>query len=290
MSWKARQLAACFAIEAVMTVPNDMSHAKPFSVEQIVGIRYWTPSLLSFTVTRPLELNYLPGQYARIALQVDGSLIWRAFSFVSAPHEKLLEFVAVIVPGGLFTSRLAELQPGDTLHIEHENYGFLTSDRFVDGDDLWMLATGTGIGPFISMLRDPRVWRQFRRILLVHGIRNDAERIYRDELLSRQAAPFPNQATLSLLYCISSLPHVDDERDIAGRLTKAWDDGSLEAKTACPVTAEQSRVMLCGNPQMIEDMRARLHARGMKPCRRMAAGQFLTENYWSMRTHQPAPR
>lgn len=242
---------------------------------------HWTPSLLSFTTSRPLELNYVPGQYARIALQVNGQLVWRAFSFVSAPRERQLEFVAVLVPDGLFTSRLRELQPGDSLWIEHENYGFLTADRFIDGDDLWMLATGTGIGPFISMLRDDAVWRQFRRIFLVHGVRHSVELTYRDELLRMQSERSGGCAELSLLYCLSRPgPGALCERTIAGRLTDAWDAGELERTGGTPITAEASRVMLCGNPQMIEDMRARLHARGMKPCRRMSPGQFLTENYW----------
>ena len=256
-------------------------HDKPFSLEQILSVRHWTPSLLSFTTTRPLELDYLPGQYARIALQADGRLIWRAFSFVSAPHERELEFVAVLVPGGLFTSRLQDIQAGDPIHIEHENYGFLTADRFADGEDLWMLATGTGIGPFVSMLRDPAAGQQFRRIILVHGVREDAERVYRDELRTMQVAGAASGSELTLLHCVSrSHDDVVDAHRIAGRITAAWDGGMLEAKAGRPVTAETSRVMLCGNPQMIEDMRARLHARGMKPCRRMAAGQFLTENYW----------
>ncbi len=256
-------------------------HDKPFSTEQITSVTRWTPSLLSFTTTRPLELDYLPGQYARIALPVDGRLIWRAFSFVSAPHEHLLEFVAVLVPDGLFTSRLNEIQVGDAIHIEHENYGFLTADRFIDGEDLWMLSTGTGVGPFVSMLRDPAVVKPFRRIILVHGVRHEAERVYREELLQRQAEPFPDGAALTLLHCISQPGQaMTDEQQIAGRMTAAWDSGMLEARAGRPVTVESSRVMLCGNPQMIEEMRARLHARGMKPCRRMAAGQFLTENYW----------
>lgn len=253
---------------------------QPFSIEQIVGIHHWTPSLFSFTTTRPLELDYLPGQYARIALPVDGRLIWRAFSFVSSPDENLLEFVGVQIPGGLFTSRLAEAQPGDAIHIEHENYGFLTADRFVDGDDLWMLATGTGIGPFVSILRASGVRTQFRRIVLVHGVRQESEQIYRDELLSMSAEP-DKGAPLSVFYCVSRPEVVRDKgRKIAARITSAWDDGRLEAAAGMAVTAATSRVMLCGNPQMIEDMRARLHARGLKPCRRMAAGQFLTENYW----------
>lgn len=260
---------------------SPVSHAKPFTTERVVEIRHWTPSLLSFTTTRPLELNYLPGQYARIALKVNGQPVWRAFSFVSEPRQPLLEFVAVLIPEGLFTSRLRELQEGDEIAVEHENYGFLTADRFVDGDDLWMLATGTGIGPFVSMLRDDAIWQQFRRILLVHGVRHSAELVYRDELLQMAQMRSRREASLTLIACLSRPQAGEVDRDtIEGRLTSAWDSGALEQATALPITAEISRVMLCGNPQMIEDMRARLHARGMKPCRRLAPGQFLTENYW----------
>lgn len=262
-------------------MPTATSHTKPFSSEQVVAIHYWTPSLLSFSTTRPLELNYVPGQYARIGLQVNGQLVWRAFSFVSAPHERQLEFVAVLIPDGLFTSRLRELQPGDALWIEHENYGFLTADRFIDGRDLWMLATGTGIGPYLSMLRDDKVWRQFRRIFLVHGVRFEAELVYREELERMQSVKAEHRAELYLPCCLTRAGACEPYRHrIEGRITTAWDSGELEKVAGTTIAAECSRVMLCGNPQMIEDMRARLHARGMKPCRRMLPGEFLTENYW----------
>lgn len=263
-----------------MTV--DPLHAHPCSTQQVIHVRTWTHSLLSFTMTRPPALRFMPGQYARIGLPASGQPVWRAFSFVSAPDEPVLEFVAVLIPDGLFSSRLRTLQAGDTLLVEHENYGFMTADRFADGEDAWLLGTGTGIGPFVSMLRDDALWKQFRRIVLVHGVRHGTERIYHDELLQRQAAAPPGRATLSLLYCISQPApgEAGGRQAIAGRLTEAWDRGTLETVTGLPITAERSRVMLCGNPQMIEDMRARLHGRGMKPCRRMAPGQFLTENYW----------
>ncbi len=259
---------------------TSFSSAKPFSIEQVVGVRYWTPSLLSFTTTRPLELNYLPGQYTRIGLTVGHRVVWRAFSFVSAPNERLLEFVAALVPDGLFTSRLGAIQPNDEIHIEHENYGFMTTDRFVDGDDLWMLATGTGIGPFVSMLRDDAVWKQFRHIVLVHGVRGPAELIYRDELQGMQPRSGKERAQILLACCISRHNGMAANDCLPGRITSTWDNGTLELATGLTITPTASRVMLCGNPQMIEEMRARMHARGLVPCRRMTAGQFLTENYW----------
>jgi ferredoxin--NADP+ reductase len=262
-----------------MPLPSSLPAAKPFSAERIVTVRHWTPSLISFTTTRPSALNYVSGQYARLGLRCKGQEIWRAFSFVSAPDERLLEFLAVLIPDGLFTSALRELQAGDPIHIEHENYGFLTADRFVDGEELWMLATGTGIGPFVSMLRDAAIWRQFPRIVLVHGVRHGAELTYHEELLRHQSLHHPGG--LSLLACLSR-PGAHELADgrITGRITSVWDSGALEAAVGIPITAENSRVMLCGNPQMIEEMRHRLHARKMMPCRRAMPGQFLTENYW----------
>ena len=261
---------------------------KSFSIEKIIDLRHWTPSILSFSVTRPARLRYCSGQYARIGLLVDNRLIWRAFSFVSAPHEKLLEFIAVLVPGGLFTSKLQSAVPGESIYIEHENYGFLTLDRFADGEDLWLLATGTGIGPFISMLRSPELWNRFQRVIVVHGVRSADELTYCHELEQWiDKSPVPDGASLTVVRCISRNDGSANDTNpcstgnwIKGRITTAWDQGTLEATANCPVSAHTSRVMLCGNPHMIEDMRTRLHARGMKPCRRVAAGQFVTENYW----------
>ena len=171
---------------------SDMSHTiaidHPCSPERIISVRWWSADLLSFTCTRPLPLNFLPGQYARIALQVGNQLIWRPFSFVSSPAEEALEFLGVLVSGGLFTDQLKQIDIGDTLWVEHENYGFMTLDRFDSGRHLWMLATGTGIGPFIAILRDPEVWKKFERIMLVRGARSAEQLAYRDELIAMQSA------------------------------------------------------------------------------------------------------
>ncbi len=258
-------------------------HSRPDSVEHVKHLRYWTPDLLSFRVTRPLPLSYLPGQYARLGVDVHAQVIWRAFSFVSAPQEDELEFYAVLVPDGLFSARLQEMQVGDTLHVEHENYGFMTADRFSDSEDCWMLATGTGIGPYISMLRDDALWKRFSHLVLVHGVRQAADLAYHDELqqMRVQALAEQRHARLTLVSCISRDARDDiDTLQFAGRITDAWDQGTLEAWTSLPITPQRSRVMMCGNPQMIDQMRRRLHQRGMAPCRKLVPGQFLTENYW----------
>ncbi|MEO0316607.1 MAG: hypothetical protein RL404_284 [Pseudomonadota bacterium] len=257
--------------------------AKPVSLEHIVDIWHWTPNLLSFTVTRPPALSYLAGQYARLGVTVNDQLIWRAFSFVSAPHQSYLEFLAVLVPDGLFSARLKEMQIGDDIHVELENYGFMTADRFSDAEDCWMLATGTGIGPYVSMLRDRALWARFSHLVLVHGVRTAAELTYREELqqMRVQAQNDTSRAQLMLVTCISRDAKDEPKKmQIGSRITDAWDAAKLEACTSLVITPERSRVMMCGNPHMIEDLRTRLHKRGLTPCRRLVPGQFLTENYW----------
>jgi len=274
-----------------------MSHTiaidHPCSPERITGLHWWTKDLLSFKSTRPLALNYHSGQYARIAFQIGSQLIWRPFSFVSTPSDEQLEFLGVLVPGGFFSDRLKQTEIGDPLWVEHENYGFMTPDRFEDGKHLWLLATGTGIGPFISILRDEAVWTQFQRIILVHGTRSPDQLTYKDELLDMQSKRpgLAKRALMTLIGCVTTNDRqpragFGDEEDALGvrllpcRMNSAWDEGILEMAAGATVNATDSRVMLCGNPAMIEDMRARLHQRGLVPCRRQKPGQFLTENYW----------
>ncbi len=216
-------------------------------------------------------------------------LIWRPFSFVSAPSEEGLEFLAVLVPGGLFTDQLRHRDIGDTIWVEHENYGFMTTDRFEDGQVLWLLATGTGIGAYLSILRDPDIWGTYPQIVVVHGVRFQDQLVYRDELLRMQKASrdHPGHAKLAMLACITGEQRLapentstEDYRMIPARMSAALDSGAIEAAAGICLSPDSSRVMLCGNPAMIEDMRKRLHQRGLAPCRRQKPGQFLTENYW----------
>ncbi len=259
--------------------------AIPHSAEQVTDMHWWIEGLISFRTTRPPALKYEAGEYARIAFPDSQSPAWRAYSFVSSPQSDLLEFFGVIVPQGNFSRQLRQLKQGDQLLIEHESYGFMTANRFADGEDLWMLGTGTGIGPYISMLRQGGVRSKFRRIFLVRGIRQASDLIpYQDEL-SQMAAPAGTgkaNSWLSLITCISQENEeaADSHRISGKRITSALDDGSLEQSAGTSLDVSRSRVMLCGNPQMVEDMRRRLHQRGFKPCRRQTPGQFLTENYW----------
>jgi ferredoxin/flavodoxin---NADP+ reductase len=261
---------------------TDQKIAEKATTETITRLDWWNDKLLTFTTTRPPGYSFAAGQYARLGLQ-DGSMpIWRAYSMTSAPDQDFLEFYGVIVPGGLFTTRLKALKTGDTILVDKQSFGFMTPDRFEDGDDLWMFATGTGIGPFISMLRDNYVWKKFRNLILVHGVRHADEFAYVDELTKLvQQAPSTGHARLLFVRSLTrEQTAVQDPLLLNGRVTTLLNDGMLEKTVGLPITENSSRIMMCGNPEMIEDMRRILHQRGLKPCRRALPGQFVTENYW----------
>ncbi len=253
------------------------------ATQTVTGMHWWNERLLTFTTTKPENYSFVAGQYARLGLSEGEDTVWRAYSMTSAPDAAELEFYGILVPNGLFTSRLKQLRPGSPILVEKQVYGFMTPDRFVDGDDLWMLATGTGIGPFISMLRDPWVWRKFRNLVVVHGVRHADEFSYHALLDGmRQSAPFPDaRARLRSIETSTRDPATPAEPGrLRGRITTLLESGELEAAAGLPLSVEASRIMLCGNPDMIEDTRKLLHLRGMRPCRRALPGQFVTENYW----------
>jgi len=201
---------------------------------------------------------------------------------VSAPSEDFLEYYGVLVEGGAFTAMLKDIKPGDAIWTDRQRFGFMTVDRFADGEDFWMLATGTGLGPFISILRDASVWTRFRKLILVHCVRHGDEFTYADELHALQRNPPPG--ALAELRIVQSAtrdtPDGTHPDRLHARITTLLQDGRLELSAGAPMTMETSRVMLCGNPAMIEDTRSILHQRGMRPCRRALPGQFVTENYW----------
>lgn len=251
--------------------------------QTVTSVHRWTDRLLTFTTTKPEGYSFTAGQYARMGLRDESGMIWRAYSMTSAPADAELEFYGIIVDGGLFTTQLNRIKPGDPIWIERQTYGFMTVDRFTEGDDLWMLSTGTGVGPFISILREPFVWNRFRNLVLVHCVRHANELTYRNELAALEKNPpggSPDPGRLQLIRSVTRDGPPDDSELLTGRITTLLQNGELERKAGLPLSVESSRIMLCGNPEMIEETRRLLHERGMRPVRRAIPGQFVTENYW----------
>ena len=209
-------------------------------------------------------------------------MVWRAYSITSTPADDFVEYLIVTVPTGPFTQALKKMVIGDLLQVDQQSFWFMTPDRFVDGDALWMIATGTGLGPFVSMLRERLVWDRFARLVLVHGARTSAELAYAEEFAAMVARP-PFACTppvLTVLHALTRDGATTATGLLHGRITTLLEGGVLESAAGLVLEVTQSRVMLCGNPAMIEDMRTLLHARQMRPSRRALPGQFVTENYW----------
>jgi len=266
-----------------------MTTPSKYTRQTVTAVHTWVPGkLLSLRVDRDPAFTFQAGQFARLGLPfgepLDGPpALWRAYSMVSAPHQPWLEFYSIVVPEGEFSPRLARLQAGDPIYIDKQAYGFLTLDRFSTGGCLWLLATGTGLSAYMSILRDPATWGAFSRIVLVHGVRTAGELAYRDELQTLPQhpdfAPFYLKDARKLIY----LPIATRER-LPGmpqaRLPTLIEDGRLEQLAGEKLDPATARVMLCGNPAMLAEARQLLAQRGFAPGRRGVPGNLAVENYW----------
>ncbi len=252
------------------------------TVETVTSVHRWGESLFSFRTTRAADFDFTPGQFARLGLDNGHEILWRAYSIASATHEAELEYYAVHVSSGAFTPLLNRIKPGDPVLTEKASHGFMTATRFTaPGNDLWMLATGTGLGPFLSILKDPRVWEKYRNLILVHGVRGAEELTYQEQLLQLQQRPPENaRARLRLIQSTTGKAELADPSRLHRRITTLLSSGQLEEKAGIAIRAEDSHIMICGNPEMIADTRQILQERGLKPNRRTAPGHFLSENYW----------
>jgi len=240
---------------------------------RVVENRHWTPHLFSLRVEAP-KLAFEAGQFVRIALDIDGERVARPFSFVNPPQDPVQEYYGIVVPEGLLSPRLEHLRAGDVLHVANNPSGFLVLSEVPDADVLWLIATGTGLAPFVSILRTDEPWRRFGRVVLVHAARHAQELVYR-ETIGAVAGARPGR--FSYLAMLSR-----ETRDgvLEGRIPAAIRDGRLEAAAAAPLAPGRTQVMLCGNPAMVADAMAALAERGMKKHRRRSPGHITTEAFW----------
>ena len=249
-----------------------------WTTETIGSVRRWSDQLFSFTLSRPAGFRFVAGQFARIGLiQADGTPLFRAYSMVSSPFADYLEFFSIVVPDGAFTSRLQYIESGDTLLLEKQAFGFLTLARFQEpvSQDLWLLATGTGVAPFLSILQDFEPWQQYQRIVLAYSVRHGSELAYEPEIASLQDTFGEGGGLLRFLPIITR----NGSTALTARLPALILDGRLEQAAGLSLNPQTSHVMLCGNPQMVEDTRNALKQRGLSMNRR-GVGNIAVENYW----------
>lgn len=254
--------------------------ADKFTRQTLLDVRPLTPNLFSLRVTRDPGFRFRAGQFARLGVsKADGSVVWRAYSMVSAPHDEYLDFFSIVVPGGEFTSELSRLAQGDSLLIDRQAFGYLTLDRLPPGRDLWLLATGTGIAPFMSILQDFEVWERFDNIKLVYSVREAEELAYVDEIAGLEQRDYLAEYAGKLQF----IPVVTREAypgALNARITQLIESGELERAAGLELSPEHSRIMLCGNPQMIDDTRQMLKARDLQLNLSKRPGQVAVENYW----------
>lgn len=254
--------------------------AEKFTRQTLLDVQSLTPSLFTLRTTRDPGFRFTAGQFVRLGVtKADGSTVWRAYSVVSSPFDEHLDFFSIVVPGGEFTSELSRLRVGDTLMVERQATGFLTLNRFVDGRDLWMLGTGTGVAPFLSILQDFEVWEKFERIILVYSAREAKELAYQaliSELGEREyLAEYAHK--LTYLPIVTREPHPGA---LNARITTLIENGELERAAGVELTPEHSRVLICGNPQMVDDTRQLLKQRDLQLSLSRRPGQVAVENYW----------
>lgn len=239
----------------------------------VVENRHWTPHLFSLRVEAPC-LAFEAGQFVRIGLDLDGERVARPFSFVNAPADAVQEYYGIVVPEGRLSLRLATLAPGERLWVADNPSGFLVLSEVPDAEVLWLVATGTGLAPFLSILRAEAAWARYRKVVLVHAARHASELVYRDLIDAVAAQRGERFARVTL---VSREAHAGS---LAGRVPAAITDGRLEAAAGAPLEAARAQVLLCGNPDMVRDTIAVLAARGLKKHRRRSPGQITTEAFW----------
>lgn len=256
-------------------------YSEKASCERLLSVHRWTDKLLTFRTTRAPGYRFTAGQFARLGLEVEGEIVSRAYSITSAEAQDFLEYYAIVVPGGRFTTCLDRLQPGAPVWVEKLSYGFMTADRFTDGRHLWMLATGTGLGPYVSILQQDDVWQRFEDLVVVHCVRQREELAYRETFAALKAGAAARGLPARLHY-VPVVTRGEDQQDgvLHARITTLLRDASLERHTGLAIDVGQSRVMACGNPEMVTEVRDILRERGMTPLRRNGGGQFVTEDYW----------
>lgn len=244
---------------------------------RVLSVHHWTDRLFSFTTSRDPGFRYQSGQFSMIGLMVEGRPLLRAYSMVSPHYDETLEFLSIKVQDGPLTSRLQHLRVGDTLLVGRKASGTLLLQNLLPGRTLWLLSTGTGLAPFMSVIRDPEVYERFDKVVLVHGCRQVAELAY-DRLITQELPKnefFGEQVSRQLIY----YPTVTREAfRHQGRIPTLLETGKLCHDVGLPpLDAARDRFMLCGSPGMLRDTRTLLDKLGLSEGNMSHPGHFVIE-------------
>lgn len=234
---------------------------------------HWTENLYSLKIDADVD-TFVAGQFTSLALEIDGERIARPYSFLSAPQQRPLEFFFYTATGGVLSNAMEELKVGDQIWLKKKANGFFTLSEVPDAKDLWMIGTGTGIAPFFSILKTEEPWERFENVILIHGVRANADLRYQElinDIQNSRGEHFQFRAFVT---------REDIPSTYRGRIPAAITDGNLEKFCSLELAPEDSQIMLCGNPDMVKESVEALKERGFKKNRRRTPGQITVENYW----------
>lgn len=248
-----------------------------FNEERVLSVHHWTDRLFTFTTTRDATLRFSNGHFTMIGLRVNNKPLLRAYSIVSANYEEHLEFLSIKVPEGPLTSRLQHIQVGDSIIVGRKPTGTLLIDYLLPGKRLYLLGTGTGLAPFMSIVRDPATYEKFEQVVLVHGVRQVDELAYHDLLIDH----LPQHEFLGEMIAsqLRYYPTVTREpyRNM-GRITELMETGKMFDDLQLPaLDREHDRVMICGSPAMLRDLKHMLESRGFHEGNTSKPGDFVIE-------------
>ena len=248
-----------------------------FNEERVLSVHHWTDRLFTFTTTRDPSLRFSNGHFTMIGLRVNDKPLLRAYSIASPNYEEHLEFLSIKVEEGPLTSRLQHIQVGDTLIMGKKPTGTLLIDYLTPAKRLYLLSTGTGLAPFLSIIRDPETYAKFESVVVVHGVRQVDELAYHDLIVDH----LPQHEFLGEMISqqLRYYPTVTREtyRNM-GRVTALIDNGKLFKDMGLPpLSKQEDRVMLCGSPGMLNDLKQMLEAQGFVEGNTSTPGDFVIE-------------
>jgi ferredoxin/flavodoxin---NADP+ reductase len=251
--------------------------------ERVLSVHHWTGRLFTFTTTRDPALRFSNGHFTMIGLRVEGKPLLRAYSFVSANYEDHLEFLSIKVPDGPLTSRLQHLKEGDRIIVGRKTTGTLVLDNLQDGRNLFLLGTGTGLAPFLSIIKDPETYDRFETVVLVHGCRRVAELAYGEAIVTElQGDEFLGDVVREKLVYVPTVTRQPFRN--RGRVTDLLASGRLVAEVGLPgLDPALDRAMICGSAEMLRDTKALLVDRGFAEGNHGESGQFVIEKAFAER-------
>ena len=253
------------------------------SEQRVLGVHHWTDRLFSFTCTRDASLRFENGQFVMLGLEIDGKPLLRAYSVASANYEDHLEFLSIKVADGPLTSRLAHLQVGDSVLVGRKPTGTLLLENLRPGRTLYLLATGTGLAPFMSLIKDPLAYERFDRVVLTHTVRLVGELAYVNHI--RHELPGHEFLGGDIAAKLSYYPSVTrEEFATRGRITSLIESGRIFADLDLPALDPQhDRVMICGSTAMLSDIEQLLVARGFDEGNNASPGSYVVEKAFAER-------